>query len=109
MPAAALQERLASIVAGNSGPEPGPDMLQVISGDLIDEGGVGNLALPAVQAELDRFLNGIDLLILDNLSSLTAVIRDNDAESWSPIQDWLLRLRRRGISVIIVHHAGKGG
>ena len=47
--------------------------------------------------------------MLDNLSSLTAVIRDNDAESWNPIQEWLLRLRRRGVSVLIVHHAGKGG
>jgi putative DNA primase/helicase len=26
-----------------------------------------------------------------------------------PIQDYLLRLRRRNISVLIVHHAGKGG
>src|SRR5262249_35912073 len=51
----------------------------------------------------------VELLILDNLSSLTAVIRDNDAESWNPIQSWLLTLRRRGISVLIVHHAGKGG
>ena len=24
-------------------------------------------------------------------------------------QEWLLRLRRRGVSVLIVHHAGKGG
>ena len=47
--------------------------------------------------------------MLDNLSSLTAVIRDNDAESWRPVQGWLLELRRRGISVLIVHHAGKGG
>jgi putative DNA primase/helicase len=48
-------------------------------------------------------------LTLDNLSSLTAVIRDNDAESWNPIQEWLLRLRRRGVSVLLIHHAGKGG
>jgi putative DNA primase/helicase len=47
--------------------------------------------------------------VLDNLSSLTACIRDNDAESWQPLQEWLLRLRRRGLSVLIVHHAGKGG
>jgi len=62
-----------------------------------------------VQAELDRWLDGVDLLILDNLSSLTAVVRDNDAESWGPIQEWLPKLRRRGVSVLVVHHAGKGG
>jgi hypothetical protein len=33
--------------------------------------------------------------VLDNLSSLTAALRENDSDSWSPIQDWLLRLRRR--------------
>jgi putative DNA primase/helicase len=81
----------------------------VIAGDLIEHGGIGNLADPTVQAELDKHLDGIDLLILDNLSSLTAVIRDNDQESWTTIQQWLLRLRRRGISVLLVHHAGKGG
>jgi putative DNA primase/helicase len=109
MPAAALQERLASVVAGVISAEATPEALQIIPGDLIEEGGIGNLASPATQAELDRWLVGVDLLILDNLSSLTAVIRDNDAESWGPIQDWLLRLRRKGISVLIVHHAGKGG
>ena len=29
--------------------------------------------------------------------------------SWGPIQGWLLKLRRRNISVLVVHHAGKGG
>jgi len=109
MPAAALQERIAHLVAGTKGVEAAPDMLRILAGDLIEEGGIGNLASPEVQAELAPALEGVDLLILDNLSSLTAVIRDNDAESWGPIQDWLLRLRRRGVSVLIVHHAGKGG
>ena len=109
MPAAALQERLASIVAGITETEAKPDTIRILAGDLIEEGGIGNLASPEVQAELDPWLDDTDLLILDNLSSLTAVIRDNDAESWGPIQDWLLKLRRRGVSVLIVHHAGKGG
>jgi putative DNA primase/helicase len=108
MPAAALQERLAEVVKGAAA-EPADNMLEIICGDLIEERGIGNLADPKVQAELDPHLEGVELLILDNLSSLTAVIRDNDAESWGPIQSWLLRLRRRGISVLIIHHAGKGG
>jgi putative DNA primase/helicase len=108
MPAAALQERFANIVAGGLW-NPKADALQIIPGDLLEEGGIGNLASRKLQDELEQWLVGIDLLILDNLSSLTAVIRDNDAESWEPIQEWLLRLRRRGISVLIIHHAGKGG
>jgi AAA domain/Homeodomain-like domain len=109
MPAAALQERLASIVASAPNLEFDPDNIRILAGDLVEDGGLGNLASPDVQVELDGQLDGIHLLVLDNLSSLTAVIRDNDADSWGPIQEWLLKLRRRGISVLIVHHAGKGG
>ena len=109
MPAIALQERLASIVAASPEADFDPSNIKILSGDLIEAGGIGNLASSEVQAELDQWLQGIDLLVLDNLSSLTAVIRDNDAESWGPIQEWLLKLRRRGTSVLIVHHAGKGG
>jgi putative DNA primase/helicase len=107
MPAAALQERLEGIVTAENF-EPDKGMFRIIAGDL-EEFGIGNLADPKIQRELDPRLSGIDLLILDNLSSLTAVIRDNDPESWNAIQTWLLSLRRRGISVLIIHHAGKGG
>jgi putative DNA primase/helicase len=104
MPAAALRERLQHISAGET---PIPATLRILAGDLVEHG-VGNLASPLVQAELEPFLDGVELLILDNLSSLAAV-RENDGDSWAPLQRWLLRLRRRGLSVLIVHHAGKGG
>jgi putative DNA primase/helicase len=107
MPASELQNRLGGILwSVPTAPEPGT--LNLLPADLV-EGGIGNLADAKVQAALDPWLMGIELMILDNLSCLTTVIRDNDAESWGPIQEWLLRLRRRGISVLIVHHAGKGG
>ena len=107
MAAAELRDRFRQIMDGSQVKlEPG--MLNILTADLL-EFGIGNLASPAVQAEMEPLLDGVELLVLDNLSSLTAVIRDNDAESWNPIQEWLLRLRRRGTSVLIVHHAGKGG
>ena len=104
MPAIALRERLQSIVGDAIEP---PALLQVLAGDLID-GGIGNLAAAEVQAKLEPWLDGVDLLILDNLSSLTAGLRE-DSVGWTPLQEWLLGLRRRGPSVLIVHHAGKGG
>lgn len=107
MPASALRERFKQIMAGAT-VKPDPGMLNILSADLM-ELGIGNLACQKIQAELDAWLEGVELLVLDNLSSLTAVIRDNDAESWNPIQEWLLRLRRRGISVVLIHHAGKNG
>ena len=85
MPAAALQERFATIVASAPDVDLDPDKIRILAGDLIEVGGIGNLASSEVQEELGRWLAGIDVLILDNLSSLTAVIRDNDAESWGPI------------------------
>jgi putative DNA primase/helicase len=105
MPAVALRERLLRISGGET---PKPATLEVIAGDLTEHG-IGNLASPAVQAELNPWLAGVELLILDNLSSLTTTLSENDADGWSVIQQWLLQLRRRGVSVLIVHHAGKGG
>lgn len=107
LPAVELRERFVQVMAGSI-VKPETGMLNILTADQI-EAGIGNLADRKVQAELEPWLDGVELLVLDNLSSLTSVIRDNDAESWSPIQEWLLRLRRRGVSVLIVHHAGKGG
>jgi putative DNA primase/helicase len=105
LPTEELQARLRQVTASMK-VERG--MLEVLAADLVHDG-VGNFADPKTQNYLDPYLKTVELLILDNLSSLTTVIRDNDAESWGPIQAWLLRLRRRGISVLIVHHAGKDG
>lgn len=49
------------------------------------------------------------LIVLDNLATLCRHGRANDEESFLPVQEWLLKLRRRGISVLLVHHASKNG
>jgi len=35
--------------------------------------------------------------------------KENEGDAWVPIQGWALDLRRRGISVLFDHHAGKAG
>ena len=46
--------------------------------------------------------------MLDNLSALCRYGNENEGESWLPMQEWGLALRRRGISVLSsCHHAGK--
>ncbi len=52
-------------------------------------------------------MEGVELLILDNLSTLCRSGKENEAESWLPVQQWVLNLRTRGIAVLFVHHAGK--
>jgi putative DNA primase/helicase len=100
MPAQMLRERLEGILMGAL-----PETLSVLSGDLVD-GGIGDLAARAVQAELAAALDGIDLLVLDHLSSLTGSLRE---EHWAPLQQFLIGLRRRGTAVLMVHHAGRAG
>jgi hypothetical protein len=68
------------------------------------------LANPDGQKHLERYLDGIDLLILDNLSTLAGSnIEENSADSWSIMQDWLVHLRGLNLAVILVHHSGKSG
>lgn len=52
---------------------------------------------------------GARLVVLDNLSCLTAPEDDNATTSWQAVQELLLALRRCGIACIVGHHAGKNG
>ena len=47
-------------------------------------------------------------MILDNVACLFRGIEENSADDWrDQIENWLLDLRRRGIAVVIVAHAGR--
>ena len=48
-------------------------------------------------------------MILDNLSTLLRSGKEYESDSWLPIQNWLLSLRSLNKSVLLIHHAGKGG
>lgn len=66
----------------------------------------------AVQDEITAMLDAhpeIQVVILDNISSLFVGIDEDRKRDWEPISAWLVRLRHRGLSVVLVHHAGKGG
>ena len=104
MPAVVLQERLAAIVAAGSLEPPAPDYLRLLPMDLQDE---GNLDLPDDRCH--PALEGAELLIVDNISTLARGGQENEAESWLPVQQWALHQRRAGRSVVFIHHAGKGG
>jgi hypothetical protein len=53
--------------------------------------------------------NGFKVLLLDNLSCLASGVAENEADSWDPLQEWILKLRRHGITVILVLHSGRNG
>lgn len=107
MPAITMRERLAGIIAGMDG-EIEPGYFRLITSDLQMEG-IPSLSGTIGQTMIEAELEDSELLIIDNLSCLCRGGRENEAESWLPVQEWALSLRRRGVSVLFIHHAGKGG
>ena len=53
--------------------------------------------------------DAIDLVILDNFSTLGEVEDENAASSFNAIQQFLLQLKVQGVATMLVHHAGKSG
>jgi putative DNA primase/helicase len=101
-----LQVRLNSILAGLGTRIPN-DGFRVLAADHSELG--INLGSPEGQRELERHLDGADLLILDDLSTLMANGSEGASDAWLPMQNFLLRLRRKGVAVLLVHHAGVNG
>jgi putative DNA primase/helicase len=108
MPAGAMQERFAQIVQAQDLGPPDEDYLRIITSDL-QEDGFPDLSSADGQEAIEEHLDDVSLVIVDNLSTLCRSGRENEAESWTLMQNWLISLRRRGIAVLLVHHAGKGG
>jgi hypothetical protein len=110
MPKEVMQERLARIAAQADraeAPLPGGN-LSFLHSDL-HETGLPDLSTKEGFAAIRPKLDPFDLIVLDNLSTLARSGRENEAESWAPIQEGLLELRRAGKSVLLIHHTGKGG
>lgn len=108
MPASVMQERLKKLSLTYDTPLPDSEYFRLITPDLQDDS-LPDLSIKAGQVLVEEAMGDSELLILDNISSLFRSIEENDADSWQEIQDWLLSLRRKGKSVLLVHHAGKGG
>ncbi len=107
LPLSVLKERLAQIVAGSVSEPKAP--LLFLTPDC-QEAGLPDLSTLGGQQRVDKILDGnIKLLILDNLSCLARTGLENDASSWNATQEWLLRLRASGKSVLMIHHSGKSG
>lgn len=107
MPASALKDRYAGIVAEASFDAP-ESHFRLVAADLQPDG-LPDLSDPAAQRFYDHVIADADLIVVDNLSTVCRSVRENDADSWLPVQSWCLRQRAEGKSVLLIHHAGKGG
>jgi putative DNA primase/helicase len=106
MPGGVLQERLARIAVSNDLEPSAP--LRIITPDLQPRGMV-DLTRADDQEELQPYLEGIALIVVDNLSTLCRTGKENEGEGWLPVQAWGLQQRSAGRSVLFIHHSGKSG
>jgi AAA domain/DnaB-like helicase N terminal domain len=106
MPPDLMRDRCVGLLASNTN-------LEFLNHEILFErtGKVLNIANPEVQQAITAccITTGVKVLILDNLSTLASGMKENEADSWELVNNWLLDLRRRKIAVIIVHHAGRSG
>ena len=108
MPGVVLQERLQRVVGASGLSPPLSDYLRIAAADLRRDG-LPDLADPLSQPFYADIIADADLVIVDNLSTLCRGLKENDADSWAPVQAWCLGLRRENKSVLLIHHAGKSG
>lgn len=110
MDPAELQGRLRAIKGGLPGSLAtlaGRNLAILTHADF--ENGIPNLADPLQRGRrlVEEAAEDCELIILDNLSTLTACSDENASSEWQSMQDWLVGLRRRGKAVLLIHHGGK--
>ena len=106
MPLVSLQERIRAISVGLGAKIPN-DGFRILAADHTENG--ISLGSEDGQIAMEPLLHDIDLLILDNLSTLCTTGSESASEAWVPMQNWLIGLRRKGVAVLLVHHAGTNG
>ena len=108
MPANLLQERLSGIINSMDN-KPVDELLTILTPDFQDIG-IPDLASHEGQQEINKFINSdTDLIIIDNISTIVKSGKENEAESWMPVQNWAIKQRSEGRTVLFIHHSGKNG
>jgi putative DNA primase/helicase len=107
MPLAEIQRRFRSICE-QTGAWPPKEGLAFITSDSHPHG-LPDLSTDEGQQAFEPYLDGFDLIIVDNVSTLCRSGVENEAESWLSMQTWLIHQRNLGRSILLIHHAGKTG
>lgn len=101
-----MRERLKSVSKALGTLPPGN--LLLLNPDLFD-GILPSLATQEGQADIDALIDDdVDVIIVDNFSCWNRGGRE-DAEGWTAWNTWMLAHKRKGRTVIVVHHTGKNG
>lgn len=85
-------ENLHMFLYGLQGDNPMPDISKQEDWKKIDD-------------EIEK--TGAEVIIMDNISCLYTVFKENESGAWKFFNMWSLRHRRKGRAIIWVHHTGK--
>lgn len=107
MPIVTLQERLKEM-PGIDALMDHPDRLRLLAADY-EPDGLPDLGDLASHCYFEDAVREAELILVDNISTICRTVRENDADSWLPVQEWALRMKRMGKTVVFIHHSGKGG
>lgn len=108
MQATSMQHRLKLLTKGNRTVAPfhlfTPDCQ-----DLTDH--IPDVGEASGRGEIDALIDSVKpkAVFIDNISTFVRTGYENEADSWAPVQEWAVQLRKRGIAVIFIHHANKEG
>lgn len=65
---------------------------------------------PAGRARIEAFLDAhpeVEVLILDSIRILFGLQDENESKEWQPVTEFMLAMKRRGLTVLAVHHNSK--
>ncbi|AEB28570.1 AAA family ATPase [Francisella hispaniensis] len=105
MPLVSIRDRLLTLAKGMPN-----HCFKIVSHDtLLADQTMPDLSTLEGQEALEELIDWANFIVLDNLATLCRSGRENTTESWRTTQDWLLRLRAKGKTILLVDHAGKNG
>ncbi len=86
-----------------------PENLVVYNLDFLEGDYFFNLASHKDRVEAQPLFDKFDVIIVDNIASLCFGLKENESQSWSALNHWTVMQKRRGKTIIFVHHSGKNG
>ncbi|MDF1687962.1 MAG: AAA family ATPase, partial [Parvibaculaceae bacterium] len=107
MQATAMQERFRALGGTNT-----KAPLYIYTPDVQDQdNGTPDLGEDAGRNDINSLIEQVapKVVFIDNISTFVRTGNENEADSWAPVQEWLVQLRKRGIAIVLVHHANKEG
>tara|TARA_R110002126_G_scaffold13118_7_gene57237 strand:- start:141970 stop:143502 length:1533 start_codon:yes stop_codon:yes gene_type:complete len=107
MQATAIQERLYSLSGGKETKAP----LTLYTPDCQENDYTPDLGTEQGRDQINELVEAVNpkVIFIDNISTFDRSGNENEAESWAPIQAWAIQHRKKGRSIVFVHHANKEG